>query len=81
MTTHTNAPRLWLLDLSGDKRPAELALIACAVCRHAMWHQVRGRVKPVAFCRVMHRETYSGDDSIYVETCDGQLESVMEDEL
>lgn len=79
MTTNTNVPRLWLRDLQVDARPAELALIACATCPHAMWHQVRGRAKPVAFCRMMHRETYSGEDNVFIEMCDGRLEADSED--
>lgn len=78
MTTNTNVPRLWLQDLQGDARPADLALIACGTCPHAMWHQIHGRVKPVAFCRVMHRETYSGEDSNYIEHCDARLEADLE---
>jgi hypothetical protein len=79
MTTNTNVPRLWLLDLQGDEKPGDLALIACATCPHAMWQRVRGRQKPVAFCRVMHRETYSGEDSAFIEVCDGRLEADSED--
>lgn len=79
MTTHTNEPRLWLQDLTGDRKPQELAQIACATCRHAMWHQIHGRVKPVAFCRMMHRETYNGDEGTFIEMCDGRLEADMED--
>ena len=78
MTTHTNEPRLWLQDLPEDQRPKDLQLIACAECRHAMWHLVRGHPKPTAFCRQMHRETYSGDDSIFVAVCDGRLEADLE---
>lgn len=79
MTTNTNVPRLWLQDLQGEEKPTDLALIACATCPHAMWQRVRGRPKPVAFCRAMHRETYTGDDSVYIQDCDGRLEADMED--
>jgi hypothetical protein len=27
----------------------------------------------------MHRETYTGDDSVYIQDCDGRLEADMED--